>query len=273
MAAPKVARQMAAHDPPCQPGETAPASWELAPELQSSREPLARMDAALDAPDEWTKESVLKWGHAHYGKNAWSRQAWSAWADEQLALHNEEQLIADDAEVLPENAPPPNFNVPVAAPAPVAKPVPAAAAPPAPPVASAVDATKSAYIFNFGKKAGETLATVWATDKGYLRYMIQEKVRCLRACALPARAAAGCARRLVCVALTARVPCGRKSTRSRAWPTFAPRSPPRASSTSTRARSTTRPRCQTRSASCARTPRWCVCARRRSPKSPSVSTT
>jgi len=87
MAAPKVARQMAAHDPPCQPGETAPASWELAPELQSSREPLARMDAALDAPDEWTKESVLKWGHAHYGKNAWSRQAWSAWADEQLAVH------------------------------------------------------------------------------------------------------------------------------------------------------------------------------------------
>jgi len=45
------------------------------------------MDAALDAPDEWTKESVLKWGHAHYGKNAWSRQAWSAWADEQLAVH------------------------------------------------------------------------------------------------------------------------------------------------------------------------------------------
>jgi len=38
-----------------------------------------------------------------------------------------------------------------------------------------IDATKSAYIFNFGKKAGETLATVWATDKGYLRYMIQEK--------------------------------------------------------------------------------------------------
>jgi hypothetical protein len=49
------------------------------------------MDAALDAPDEWTKESVLKWGHAHYGKNAWSRQAWSAWADEQLAVHHEEQ--------------------------------------------------------------------------------------------------------------------------------------------------------------------------------------
>mmetsp|Transcript_10453 Transcript_10453/g.25880 ORF Transcript_10453/g.25880 Transcript_10453/m.25880 type:complete len:261 (+) Transcript_10453:556-1338(+) len=136
-----------------------------------------------------------------------------------------------------------------------------------------IDATKSAYIFNFGKKAGETLATVWATDKGYLRYMIQEKVRCLRACALPARAAAGCARRLVCVALTARVPCGRKSTRSRAWPTFAPRSPPRASSTSTRARSMTPPRCQTRSASCVRTPRSCVCARRRSPMSPSVWTT
>mmetsp|Transcript_87661 Transcript_87661/g.263572 ORF Transcript_87661/g.263572 Transcript_87661/m.263572 type:complete len:172 (-) Transcript_87661:466-981(-) len=171
MAAPKVARQMAAHDPPCQPGETAPASWELAPELQSSREPLARMDAALDAPDEWTKESVLKWGHAHYGKNAWSRQAWSAWADEQLAVHHEEQR---DGQGLPAVHDPGEENP-------------------------------------YGASHGRPLRRA--------------------------------------------------------------RSPPRASSTSTRARSTTRPRCQTRSASCARTPRWCVCARRRSPKSPSVSTT
>ena len=132
------------------------------------------MEDLKPQPAAWTKQGVLEWGYTQYGKSTWRAKQWAAWADEQLALHEEELLVAA-AEA--ENVAPPRLNVPSAAEAPAPKPAPADAAPAAPPSASAVDASRSTYVFTFGKKAGESLASVWATDKGYLRYMIQEKVR------------------------------------------------------------------------------------------------
>eukprot|EP00966_Prymnesium_polylepis_P174767 4044433-Prymnesium_polylepis.1 len=79
------------------------------------------MDAALDSLVEWTKHSVLEAGHAKYGKNAYKRQEWSAWADEQLALHHEEHLFANNLEVDRENEAA-AANAPAAAAAPAQKP-------------------------------------------------------------------------------------------------------------------------------------------------------
>ena len=52
------------------------------------------MEDLKPQPAAWSKQAVLEWGYETYGKKTWRPKQWAEWADEQLAIHEEEELVA-----------------------------------------------------------------------------------------------------------------------------------------------------------------------------------